>query len=228
MRRVLTAMIQMKKYLALGGGKNSVALLLLLTDEGGDFETFFINHGGDYPETYEYIDYLRNQGFDITEIIPDVQGCKTILEYCYRYDVLPLMKRRWCTERFKIREMRRYVQKPCELMIGISYEESRRCHVEENQKIINSYPLVEMKITRKGCIDIIKNHGLKAPQRSHCFFCPFMKKKEARELYLYHPELYQKVIDLEHDCGKSGYYLVPRVPFNQFARADIPPLTNWL
>ena len=53
----------MKQYLSFGGGINSTALLLLLTDRGEEFETIFVNHDGDYPETYEYVDYLREHGF---------------------------------------------------------------------------------------------------------------------------------------------------------------------
>ena len=64
----------MKQYISFGGGVNSTALLLLLTDRGEEFETVFVNHGGDYPETYEYVDYLRDQGFEITEVIPNYRG----------------------------------------------------------------------------------------------------------------------------------------------------------
>ena len=52
----------MKKYLSHGMGVNSRALMLLLEDEGIEFENVFVNHGGDYPETYEYVIYLKDKG----------------------------------------------------------------------------------------------------------------------------------------------------------------------
>jgi len=51
----------MKKYLSHGMGVNSTALMLLLEDEGIEFESVFIDHGGDYPETYEYVNYQKKR-----------------------------------------------------------------------------------------------------------------------------------------------------------------------
>jgi len=220
---------EMKKYLSFGAGVNSTALLLLLTDQGEDFETIFVNHGGDYPETYEYLGYLRDKGFEITEIIPDVQGCHTILEYCYKYKIIPLKMWRWCTSKFKIRPIYEYIEKPCEMMLGISSDERKRRIIESRDSDIkNIFPLYEAGITRRHCIKIIKDHNLKVPRPSGCFFCPFMTKKNAMELYRNYPELYRKVIDLERNCNKPGYHLKQGIPFDKFAEADVPPLTGLL
>lgn len=62
----------MRTYLSHGMGVNSTALMLLLLDKGQKFESFFIDHGGDYPETYEYLGYLLGQGYDITVLKPNV------------------------------------------------------------------------------------------------------------------------------------------------------------
>jgi len=43
-------------YLSHGMGVNSTALMLLLEDQGVEFESIFVNHGGDFPETYEYLE----------------------------------------------------------------------------------------------------------------------------------------------------------------------------
>ena len=50
-----------KNYLSFGGGVNSVALMLWLIDHGIEFEAVFSNHGGDYPETYDYLDMLLDK-----------------------------------------------------------------------------------------------------------------------------------------------------------------------
>jgi 3'-phosphoadenosine 5'-phosphosulfate sulfotransferase (PAPS reductase)/FAD synthetase len=66
----------MMSYLSFGGGVNSTALLIYLKERGEDFETIFVNHGGDWPETYEYVNYLRDEGYEIKEIIPNEAGAK--------------------------------------------------------------------------------------------------------------------------------------------------------
>jgi hypothetical protein len=55
-----------KQYLSFGGGVNSTALLLLLTDQGLEFETVFVNPRGviempDLPEPQEGVDYYPDE-----------------------------------------------------------------------------------------------------------------------------------------------------------------------
>lgn len=49
----------MKKYLSFGGGVNSVAMMLMLLDQKDDFEAIFVDHGTDWPETYEYFEMFQ-------------------------------------------------------------------------------------------------------------------------------------------------------------------------
>ena len=69
----------MKEYLSFGGGVNSTALMLLLLDEGIEFESVFVNHGGDYPETYEYVTCVRNP-YDlvVSKYIQDLRQAKNL------------------------------------------------------------------------------------------------------------------------------------------------------
>ncbi len=48
-----------KKYLSFGGGVNSTALMLYLLDRGEEFEAVYSDHQTDYPDTINYIHYLR-------------------------------------------------------------------------------------------------------------------------------------------------------------------------
>ena len=52
----------MRNYLSMGFGVNSVALYLLMQDLEIEFEAIFIDHGGDYLETYEYAKYFISTG----------------------------------------------------------------------------------------------------------------------------------------------------------------------
>lgn len=196
----------MNKYLSFGGGVNSVALLLLLKDEGEDFETVFVNHNGDYPETYEYIHYLKNEGYKITEIKPNYYGFDSIYDYAVHYKILPFRFPRWCTRDFKIKPLINHYVTPCIEYIGISYEEKKRAE-KLNKKDVNiRFPLIDAKLNRNDCIEIIKKHDLILPSRSMCYFCPFQTKNELLNLYHNHRDLYKKVKYLEHiNC--RGYTL---------------------
>ena len=216
----------MKQYLSFGGGVNSTALLLLLTDRNEEFETIFVNHGGDYPKTYEYVNYLRDQGFEITEIIPDVEGCHTIYDYSMKKQILPSWRHRWCTDKFKIRQINNYIETPCNMFIGIDYGESKRSLKNKSSKIKSMYPLIDAKMDRNACIDLIKEHGLKVPIKSGCWFCPFMHKLEVRELFLNHRDLYDKALQMEENCMKDGFYIKDK-PLPEIAMAHTPPLTGY-
>ena len=209
----------MKRYISFSAGVNSTALLVLLTQKSKeDFETIFVNHGGYWPETYEYVSYLRKEGYEITEIIPNDVGCHTVLEYCYKRHITPGVNRRFCTDHFLLRPIRRYIEKPCIMYVGISADEKHRAHASDRKYMVNEYPLIDAGITREGCKELIRDAGLRVPMRSSCYFCPFMKKEAARRLYKVHPDLFEKVVKLEKECNRPGYFLMPNnVPFEVFA-----------
>ena len=223
------------RYLSFGAGVNSTALLLLLKDEGYEFETVFADTGVEWPETYEYIEYLRSKGFEIKVIKPTVEGrFNSLYDYCLHYKILPSIHWRWCTYKFKLRPLWKYFKKPCVVYIGISYDERHRAlpngkyfsKREANlvRRIKVKYPLIEWRLTRRDCARIIKEHGLKLPSKSGCWICPFQTKKQLLRLQTLHPELFKKLIELEKATGKTLLLepLEKRIPIG------IKPLTHWL
>lgn len=223
----------MKQYLSFGGGVNSTALLLLLTERGEEFETVFVNHGGDYPETYEYVDYLRDEGFEIIEIIPPAYcGCTTIEEYIYKYKFIPGRFARWCTMHFKVLPFLKYITSPCVAFIGFGHDEKHRAEkrVKKHKlekEVTYEYPLIDIQMNRVDCVDLIKSHGFKVPSRSTCYFCPFQTKQEIRELFLNYPKLYEKVVEMETMCSGGGKYFMKSKPLPVIAMAHTPPLTDY-
>lgn len=223
----------MKQYLSFGAGVNSTALLLLLTDMGERFETVFVNHGGDYPETYEYVDYLRAEGFEITEVIPPTYcGCTTIEQYIYKYKFAPARFRRWCTQCFKVIPFLKYIESPCTALLGIGFDEMHRAEnrvkkhkLEEN--VTYEYPLIDVRMDRDDCIDLIREHGLKVPKRSMCWFCPFQNKQQFRELYLNYPDLYHRAVEIEDVCSGGGKHFMKNKPLSEIAMSHTPPLTSY-
>lgn len=198
----------MRKYLSFGGGVDSTALMLFLLDKGVDFKAVFVNHGGDMPETYDYIAYLHVQGYEITEIKPDVSWkghFSDIYEYFFFHKSIPLRAYRICTHKFKIRPFNKYVEKPCIVYLGYDADERKRARkVKSKAGITYEYPLITNHLTRRNCKQLIRDCGLTLPPKSGCYFCPFQSVKEWRKLMVTHPDLFKKAVALENNSPKVG------------------------
>lgn len=216
----------MKTYLSYGGGVNSTAMMVMC--ENRINEAVFVDHGGDYPETYEYVQYMINQGFPITVIKPDVQGHKSLYDFCMENKIVPSRRFRWCTDKFKIKPIVNYIDAPCRMLIGFCLDEKKRVKSEFrfSKEVYAKFPLITEGVTRKGCKKIISDAGLKVPRKSCCFFCPFMKKLEAREMFLNRRELYEKAKCLEKNCMRDDIFIGNR-PIEEVADEYILPLSSW-
>lgn len=198
---------ELKNYLSFGGGVNSVALYLLMEKLGMDFEAVFVNHGGDWPETYEYVDYFISTGRPITILTPNVNTVekvrfKSIVDYCKHRVVTPSRISRWCTDRFKVKPMYDHVDTPCFMHLGIDFGEIKRAILNSRDGVENRFLLIEHEINRDRCKQIISEHGLIIPRKSGCYICPFQGRIEYRELRRKHPELFCEVKKLEEAQNK--------------------------
>jgi len=180
-------------YLSFGAGVNSVALYLHLSEMGQDFEAVFVDHGTDYPETYEYVEYFCSK-YPVTVIKPK-EG--TLYDYCVAHKMVPATWPRWCTRQFKLSPIFKYYKTPCWQYIGIDAGEAHRARISSEKGVENRYPLIEADINRALCIKLIKRHGLKVPRKSGCFICPFQTIYEWKMLRMEHPELFCKAEQLE-------------------------------
>lgn len=188
----------MKRYLSLGGGVNSVAMLLLLLDAGEQFETVFCDLGLELPETYDYIKMIDREITHVTTIPGINQDGRWLYEHCLFYRNFPGRKWKWCADRFKIKPINRFYDKPCVSFVGIGADEATRPSVNIVDKGIEKrFPLIEQGIDRAGCIKIIEKHGLPIPKRTGCYICSSQSKVQWRRLYKEHPELYQRAKHLE-------------------------------
>lgn len=190
----------MRKYLSYGGGVNSTAMLLLLLDKGWEFESVYVDHGCDWPETREYVRMLADR-YPITILKPSVNYKGEIFDNIYDWGfiqgILPSRLHRWCTQRFKVQPLMDYAETPCFQFIGIDTTEAHRAKFSCNMGVENRFPLLEYGIDRKGCIDIIKAHDLPVPIKSGCYFCPFQTVGQWRKLRKVHPDLFCKAKKLE-------------------------------
>ncbi|MFA4826495.1 MAG: hypothetical protein WC593_15195 [Methanoregula sp.] len=213
--------MKMKNYLSFGGGVNSVAMMLLLIDEGVEFEAVYV-WMPDWPETHEYLMMLESKGYPITVIFPS-ETCKgekvsNLYEYAWKLKMFPRRMMRWCTAKFKVKPLHAYFQKPCFVMLGIDADESHRARLATDSGVENRWPLIERGITRQGCIEIIKAHRLPIPHRSGCFICPFQRVAQVKEMRRKHPDMFCKLVALEErnikELKKGPYYSLGK-PFRE-------------
>lgn len=186
----------MKNYLSFGAGVNSVALYLLMLDQGVEFEAIYVDHGADMPETHEYMEMFRAK-YPVTILTPDVEGFSNIYEYYLHKRKMPSIMKRDCTDKFKLRPVYKYVEKPCFMFLGIDVGEARRARLNSKKGVENRYPLIEDGIDREGCKKLIRRHGLPVPAKSGCFMCMYQKAGQWRNLRRVHPELYCKAQKME-------------------------------
>jgi len=207
----------MKQIASFGCGVDSVAGLLLNSNYD---EIIFADTGSELPETYAYLDYFeKKSGLKITKVKSHLGK---IYDYYYNKNHFPTVAFRDCTGKFKIQPIRKYIRtkygkkETFEMNIFIDYDEFHRMHTSDVKYAKNVYPLVEQKITREKCIELIKSKGYLIPQKSGCYFCMFTPKKKWIELKNNHPDLFQKTLDLEKNAmytkeGKRKWNLKPLI-----------------
>lgn len=110
----------------------------------------------------------------------------------------------WCNTRLKTRPIGEWEKTAGEYIsvVGIAADESKRAI----RKTVNGkyLPLVEQGIKEKGAFRICKEEGLLSPAynngrtRLGCWFCHNQKINELRRLRKEHPELWEKLLILDH------------------------------
>lgn len=191
-----------KYILSYGGGVNTTALMVLLVEKGMALdEAVFADTGGEIPETYENVSfaekYLSRHDIPL-RIVKSKNG--TLYDTCKRRKVIPSQIWRWSTRDYKVVPIHSYyrsLKTHIYEYLGIAYDEIHRLKSSKQDYITSIFPLVDQKITRRECINIIMQAGLPVPPKSGCFFCPFNSIERWHQIYVNHRQLYLKSMRLE-------------------------------
>lgn len=181
--------------LSFGGGRQTVALLLLMKDifkNNPKAVVVFADTGGEHQETYDYIiDYVvpfcRINNIKFVRV-HNKYG-KTLYDYCWDKKIVPSIKFRDCTSKFKISPIRKFIREelgvkrnnPCYVHIGISYDEATRMNASDVLYAKSVYPFVDGyreikgRMTVDDCAKIVLDEGWPPVPKSGCWFCPFAK-----------------------------------------------------
>jgi len=188
-------------------------------------EVVFADTQGELPYTYDVVEKFKQlaeaKGIPFT-VIKSKYG--NIYDYYLKAKTVPSRLRRDCTFKFKIQAIRNYLRakygktETFTHYIGISYEELHRMKDSDVKYAKNTFPLVDMRIDRDGCIAILKQSGFSNIRKSGCYFCPFSRKQGWIDLMNEYPELMEKAIALEENCPnkKTGLASKPLRLFRQY------------
>jgi len=202
----------MSEMISFGAGVNSVAMTILLVNDGWQGPIVFADPGAEHPDTYCYIEYferewLRPRGLEVTRICPKLtpewftKGYQIeLLEKCHEKNIVPIMHLRWCTTEYKRRPISRWAKANDidTMLLGIAADERHRASRANSDGLVLDYPLVYENISRIGCKSIIIAEGLSVPPRSGCWICPFRSLSDWRELYDLRHDLFDRAVALDN------------------------------
>ena len=215
----------MVTVISYGGGIQSTALVVLAMRERWVIdEVVYVDLvDAESPATREYVarfrDWLRERGRDVTVIernmyqdMLDNPGFTPVPWHGRREK---FMLSRQCTRQYKVTPLTRYLYDrypgDCiRLMLGISVDEYHRMRDSSAARIEHVYPLVDARLTRWQCRDIIERAGLAVPSKSSCWFCPYRSARSQWALVQRYPDLVGMARVLEdrinterRRCGKD-------------------------
>jgi len=246
-----------------GGGVQSTACLVLSAQGRIPYKTHIFSNVGDNAEDPRTIVYIR----DVLRPYAAAHGIEWVEVQRRRRDGTPVdlyddlhrpirainipvrMRngapgRRSCTTDWKIAPIAKWIKANapgCTLGKGISTDEYHRATpARESDGYTSAYPLIDLGISRDGCLRLVKEAGLPQPPKSSCWFCPFKTSHGWQALRTERPELFRKATDLEQllnekrgSLGKDRVYLSSvgarrGLPIDQ-AFADQPSLLpEWI
>ncbi len=193
-----------------GGDVNSTTLVIFIIEHGLPLDyVVFSDTGNEMPGTIKCLDTMRKylDKFGIPLVIVRVKNGDSLSDRCRRRRVIPSEVWRWCTRDMKIGPIHAFyrgLKSHVFQYMGIDYGEAKRMKYPKVDFVTNLYPLIDYKIDRDGCTDIIKSAGLPVPVKSGCDICPFNNTERWADIYRNHPDLYKGAMELEENGKHFG------------------------
>lgn len=101
------------------------------------------------------------------------------------------MGKRQCTKQYKLRPLQQKIvdllggKRPkggAEVLIGISTNEAWRMTPSRVQYIVNTFPLIDRRMSRQACLQWLRDRQYRLPPKSACVGCPFHDDDQWRSL----------------------------------------------
>ncbi len=217
------------KILSLGAGVQS-STLALMSEKGiidkPDY-AIFADTGWEPKNVYDWLDYLESQitSYPIIRVSKGnikedlINGINT----GKRFASIPFftsgggMSRRQCTNEYKLmpiqkkaRELAGFVKYQripagfVEMYIGISTDEVRRMKPSRVKWIVNSWPLIDLGMSRTDCLSWMSNNGYPLPPKSSCIGCPYHSNDHWSDMKKYDLESFADAVDVDAIIRSKG------------------------
>lgn len=223
--------MRIRHIVSFGAGVNTGAMLTILRLKKIPIEEcIYADTKTNWDSEYNWIEneakpYLKKERIKFTIVhskIKTTKGTGSLYGFCMDRKIIPPASRRECTDKFKIKPIIDYIKNTypndlCFMYIGYDSDEPIRAKKLLDYKDINKrtkrnnfkrlpyipvYPLLQYNISRKRCKELIKALGLRVPDKSRCYICPFMKEKGFMKLYKDEPHNFNKAQKLEENNSR--------------------------
>lgn len=210
-----------------GGVQSTAALVLASQGKLDYRTFLFCNVGDDSenPETLTYVHevampFAVQHGLDLIELHKVRRDGTT--DTIYRTMTRPASRsigipvhmsngapgRRACTLDFKIRVVDRWLKREWQahrsgvwMGLGISLDEFTRMRTNSDPDTMAwktlDYPLIDLRLDRQACMELIRQAGLPVPPKSSCWFCPYHSQRNWQALRETQPLLFERAVALE-------------------------------
>ncbi len=201
-------------------GKDSLATILLAKEHGEPLDEvvycevmFDVEISGEVPEHRDFIfssaiPKLEAMGLPVTVLRSEKTYCDLFKGRITRgpkkgmVRSFPLCGKCYVQRDCKLRPLRQHAKGQPDgthNYVGIAADEPKRLsRLKENEiSLLAKYGYIEGMAK-----DLCRQHGLLSPSydftdRGGCWFCPNAKESELRHLYEHHPELWNKLLELQ-------------------------------
>ena len=190
---------------AISGGKDSVAMAVLLTEQHPEIEFMWVctPTGNEPPEWFAHMRALRER---IGTIYPIMRpgGLRGLIEH---YNALPNWRQRWCTRQLKIEPFAEFLMKnsPARFYVGLRADEEKR-EGGDYQQVPNVEMVFPLRDAGMGLSEVrqfLAERSIIIPRRTDCMLCFFQRLIEWYELWRDNPEAYAEGEQFEALTGHT-------------------------
>lgn len=137
--------------------------------------------------------------------------------------------RRQCTQEYKLKPIRQKVRAllgdktpkgGAQIWIGISLDEAMRMKPSKIGYMVNRWPLIELRMTRRDCLQWLTEQNYPQPPKSSCIGCPYHSNSQWRDIKRV-PDEWQDALTIDAAIRDQ-----PKMKGQQFAHHSKIPLAD--
>ena len=107
------------------------------------------------------------------------------------------------------------------MQLGISTDEWARMKPSRVKYIENTWPLIDLEMSRNDCMVWLKDNGHTVPPKSACLGCPYHNNELWREIKTEYPEEFEETCKVD-DAIRD----MPKFKHQQFMHRSCKPLRD--